>query len=110
MPYIITMTPRCECGEHHHGSDGTKRAVATIEQARDAAADIIYRQHDGTSHFDHFDAATYMPDTGGSIGPLPNGTVIEVRAVSWPELGQLAGRPYHFAEYGQTIDAYNQEN
>jgi hypothetical protein len=35
---------------------------------------------------------TPLPESGGTVGPLPNGTVIEVEQVGWSELARLAGR------------------
>ncbi len=75
MPYIIETTEP----QHIDEPRVTRVAVATLNEARDAAADIIYRQHDGvTSHFDAFDTATYLPEQGGTI-PLPSGATIDVR-------------------------------
>lgn len=57
------------------------------------------------------------PESGGTIGPLPDGTVIEVAPVTLPELATSANVPLpdysqtdlagHALATGRIIDAYN---
>jgi hypothetical protein len=82
MSYIVTTTRT----SYYRGVPGSSalttvpRTVATFEEARDAAKDIII---DGPSRnrVDSFIFDTYhLREPGGLIGPLPDGSVIEVRA------------------------------
>jgi hypothetical protein len=53
---------------------------------------------------------TALPESGGTIGPLPDGTVIEVERVSWLSLLKAAFPDHdHGDVYGEDeiIDAYN---
>lgn len=101
MPYVITTKtpaslcsdaePACQCPD----PDGcatvtTRRAFATLNEAmRDVIAE--------------YEAATGKPvpprfglfASGGTVGPLPDGTVIEVERVDWPRLaGGIDGGAY----------------
>ena len=92
MPYIIETryadcpTPR-ECGE----CDISRTAVTTLDEARDCAAQAVESapaaQAVGSATDDRLwsarDAALTLDESGGSIGPLPDGTVIEVTQVCW---------------------------
>src|SRR6185295_18290227 len=90
MPYVITTW---------HNEDAapmpvipkpkdTRTAIATLDEAREAA----YYEVDATSPeqpslvCDEAEQARNLPDSGGTIGPLPDGTVIEVRPVSWADI------------------------
>lgn len=61
------------------------RAVASLEEA----AKVIYTaagQQTTPSDWSYDQCLCKLPDSGGSVGPLPDGTVIEVEAKSWFEL------------------------
>lgn len=107
MPYVITTTtpPRCpDCGEpihltdsrawwNHDGLSGEcwrmsmdgpgedfrpvpRHAVATLDEARDHVHEMRgYPQS-------VWQAIAEMPEGGMTVGPLPDGTVIEVERVS----------------------------
>ncbi len=51
-----------------------------------------------------------LPKTGGTIGPLPDGTVIEVERIGFPELGDRVGRLGRLMARTDIIDAYNAQN
>src|SRR5262245_5521435 len=100
MPYIVTVKREdhieglgLECVGH------SRRAVATLDKAREAARPIIeaawpegsvklaasYDDADESTlrfHDAHADVDS-LPESGGTIGPLPDGTVIEVLPVVW---------------------------
>lgn len=53
-------------------------------------------------------------ESGGTIGPLPDGTLIEVKFASWQQLGALMGTAQAVIDnllddncHGEIIDAYN---
>ena len=96
MPYIITTRPDCGCGwgslcdnqtgcgASFHEDRSTSHAVATLEEARDAALDIMwpYTYDKHACRFEITAEIGHLPESGGTIGPLPDGTVIEVERVS----------------------------
>jgi len=101
MPYVITTATPLRGEPVHESLDRiTRTAVATLEEAREAAAEVA-----GTAYSDEWimahanrgtvapliDAAWDLPESGGTVGPLPDGTVIEVRRRSWPDLQADAG-------------------
>ena len=81
MPYIITTT----ADDPHVGTPAMERvtvtriAVATLDEARRITA-REYREH--VHRFMGFDTR-WITESGGTVGPLPDGTVIEVQSVSW---------------------------
>ena len=69
----------------------TQVAVVTLDEARIAAADACSEHHDPGYHgCDHTDAEQ-LPATGGTIGPLPDGTLIQVRPTGRAALALDAG-------------------
>jgi hypothetical protein len=80
MPYIVTTKRPAkvdhdeERAEREHVS---RRAVATLEEARD----FIYSLCAETDVDDEriADDIDRLPESGGTVGPLPDGTVIEVK-------------------------------
>jgi hypothetical protein len=54
--------------------------------------------------------AETVPESGGTIGPLPDGTVIEVTPQTWGQLSQAAG-PQYRNRYAMSnvaiLDAFN---
>jgi hypothetical protein len=112
MPYIITtkrQTPFGRAGGQTIGGPVdvivSRRANATLEDARESARDAT-AAHCGDYALAEWDEmALTLPESGGTIGPLPDGTVIEVK---WAGLGDLAfaiGRM--LAPDEKIIDAYN---
>lgn len=79
MPYIITTYPEPTMAP---GFVGTRRAVATLEEAREAAY-VAARHHDDTDDGEYETAAHRIDEAGGTVGPLPDGTVIEVTRVAY---------------------------
>jgi hypothetical protein len=78
-----------------------RRAVATLDEAHD---------YIGTMTDDDavWNDARHVIESGGTIGPLPDGTVIEVRHVDWIAMRTLAGRlPVRTHDKPEVIDAYN---
>jgi hypothetical protein len=85
MPYIIETSRGCGyCTHCGYGSEpsaeclhktSTRTAVATLEEANRAAYE---HQRSADSGIGRFNAQT-VPESGSTVGPLPDGTVIEVR-------------------------------
>jgi hypothetical protein len=107
MPYVITIRtafndPRLACcGRDAADCDcespvefPTRTAVATLEEAR-AAAFRTVTDTPGYASCIGFptDAAiaTALTADGGTIGPLPDGTMIDVRPADWELLRHLSG-------------------
>lgn len=91
MPFTVTTTrPDALDAAHHRLGIATeassrvvsRRAVATLEEAQAWA-------HGGMDMF--YEAALAIPETGGKVGPLPDGTVIEVEPVAWADLNEVTG-------------------
>jgi hypothetical protein len=92
------------------------RAVATLEDAQRRAQVLVENAPDYVTDTYHpfAEEARWVPFSGGTVGPLPDGCVIDVRPVSWAELCDLAGLSWasykdscwHHAA-GPIIDAYN---
>lgn len=86
MPYIIcTNMPGCLPEQEPH-------AAATLEEARGAACNEIERTPmTATDETRLLRDAMSLPESGGVIGPLSDGYVIDVQRVTWSELRDLAG-------------------
>lgn len=77
MPYIVTIHPTIDgAGQTTTRLEEeltTRRAVATLDEALDRS--LVAREKWATLESD-----------GGTIGPLPDGTVIEVERVRWSDI------------------------
>jgi hypothetical protein len=91
VPFIVTTT---RLDLKLHGEFVSRRAVATLEEARGLAALPC-----GISNPSHFHQAVRLPESGGTVGPLPDGTVIEVE----PGRGQQRMRQ-DLREWGVSMD------
>ncbi len=127
MPYIITTTTP----EHHEtltvqGRNAeaqvgatifetvTRHAVATLDEAQEAAANELYDHaiNPGrTSQQAFYDGVADLPEAGGTVGPLPDGTVIEVERVGWSRMIEEIQKtdPAFMGHHDERvfIDAYN---
>jgi hypothetical protein len=84
MPYIIeTSTPRYHSAFGREVPHLTHTAVATLEEARKTIAPTILAA--SPNHVWH------LAEAGGTVGPLPDGAVIEVRPIEPFALGLEAG-------------------
>ena len=100
MPYIITtINPQ---GAAEQDSDGrsyyvptsTRTAVATLDEARMVGVKALPAAMTigGAGPNIAATKALYaLPQAGGTIGPLPDGTVVEVHQVDNARLAELAG-------------------
>lgn len=134
MPYLITTTtpdegtPNAEFYESYAHAV-TRRAVATLDEAL-FQVDAMLDHWDDTEHGSERDIwirslRTMVPEqvgmSGGTVGPLPDGTVIEVAQIGWINFERLTrhltGQPaselppitvFDDDDYRTTIiDAYN---
>lgn len=79
MPYIVTTLSPCHPPEAGH--DVSRRAVATLNEARGAVIQAIPEECPGLIPAKAIAVATqiaHLSEIGGTVGPLPGGTVIEV--------------------------------
>lgn len=123
MPYtIITKTPpttgamaccasTIAAGTCGHMLEQSRVAVATIEDVREWVRGEIEERDSGTSDAEWSDVLVDLTDTRSTIGPMPDGTVIDVQSVTWAELmGELLdadSRPPADIE-NRIIDVYNE--
>jgi hypothetical protein len=107
-PYIVTTRQPAkvdhdeERAEREHVS---RRAVATLEEARD----FIYSLCAETDVDDEriADDIDRLPESGGSVGPLPDGAVIEVEQTTWRDLGWVGATMPDSGIARSLTDAYN---
>lgn len=104
-PFVVTTNRGCDDVECHLGCRGRKisrRAVASLKEASSLADAIVQavaaRRGDdyleagyGAFGNDCFNLSAPGRDSGGTIGPLPDGTVIEVEQETWPDLFRMSG-------------------
>jgi hypothetical protein len=135
-PYVVTVTRACdhrEGGVHRSpascqrcGGSGalgvaSRRAFATLAGASGYADDRVARYFYGeyedrgkelpAEYFELSTAARELPAEGGTVGPLPDGTVVEVAASEWAFLAGEAGFDLkllrHLTER-QIVDRWNE--
>lgn len=114
MPYVITTSTH----NYPNGSGytvHTRRAVATLDEARSAAELAVIERHRASPRpwgRDWQAEADRLPDSGGTVGPLPDGTVIGVELVGWGAFvdyltdAEKLSEPIHGRE-AEVIAAYN---
>lgn len=136
MPYII-KTKQLKTGTYDESRSGmpgpiqthtlptlTQFAVATLDDAREYVQEITEGGLPDESRQDITRlllAARDLPDAGGTIGPLPDGTVIEVQRVTWEGMAFHTNMKPEFvrvlnhggdvdAFHARMIDAFNEGN
>jgi len=97
-----------ECGHPSYWTHGTpatestpafsvsRVAVVTLGEARHKAYAIGWDTpgfRDAAEFNGYMDACHALPDTGGTVGPLPDGTTITVEPVGWDVLAAETGVP-----------------
>lgn len=100
MPYIIRIIDppgRCAVCEdtapptmsHDQYERGT--AVATLDEALSNASTMVCDLLAGENFGQYQDQFRAIDESGGTVGPLPDGTVIEVERVKWQTVIEGAG-------------------
>lgn len=99
-PYLVTTKrPEVIYGDddcmHIAPEEESRRATGTLGEAREAAADEVLAVRDALEeHRDEWEqacepydslvvAALAIPESGGTVGPLPDGTLIQVEPVEY---------------------------
>jgi hypothetical protein len=89
MPYVVT-TKRRRQGFKVCGMDVlSRRAVATLDEATEALD--AHMKSAGANGDWRLVAICKVSESGGTVGPLPDGTVIEVERVEWDYLRRAVG-------------------
>ena len=94
MPYVIT-TSNMEAGTASGIARSQSRvAVATLEEARQSVWEIAdERDTTGRDVEGPVLACRSLTESGGTIGPLPDGTIIEVKPILPSDLWRAVGQP-----------------
>lgn len=90
MPYVITTkTPAVTVSDEACMRVLSRHAVATLEEARAAIlADLGDMNAIGGPEDELVGNVLDISESGGTVGPLPDGTVIEVEQIGWATLWQ----------------------
>lgn len=92
MPYVITTKRGREqvlvenFGPAHTYAEFSRRAVATLEEAREAIRVVADVQRNFPTAKPVYESARRLSKSGGTVGPFPDGTVIEVAPASYDDL------------------------
>lgn len=117
MPYVITTKARKSPDPVVHLQVISRYAVATLDEAHEAATLAVgVRRIIADPGGDHEAAcpawdepasvALALPASGGTVGPLSDGTTIKVDYGTWDDLVGPAGWGTHTTE-AAVVDAYN---
>ncbi len=115
MPYIIETSTHEPLNEHMALKTPTGSvAVATLDEAREAAAATVnaaWTDRDDAGIRPHYrmrNRALNLPGEGGTVGPLPDGTVIEVRKINGYTLaGEVANATGEPCRVFDAVSRYN---
>jgi len=116
MPYVIKTGPGGRFGNTPNAlAEGdelvSSYAVATLEEARSAIQTDLCDWHNATGPDDPAIVATLdLSESGGTIGPLPDGTVIEVEQVTRQALRSRTDRPHATGTDAEIVAAFNAYN
>lgn len=112
MPYLITTS----VDAHDDGLSVDillRRAVATLHNAHNRTWKMVSDSDMGRASMTVkgrklLDEALSITEDGGTIGPLPDGTVIEVTRLDWLHIEKASGHYIASADDLQpALDAYN---
>jgi hypothetical protein len=110
VPYIITTTFAWKSSTARHTMTDSRVAVATLDEAHQAAQDAIDAAGPIRSR-DTFRTlcwrAAHIPQAGGSVGPLPDGTTIEVEPTYYLTIAENLGLPSCPSNTADLLAAFN---
>jgi hypothetical protein len=129
MPYIIETSRGCGyCTHCGYGSEpsaeclhkaSTRTAVATLDEAADQIEHIADAWLDGVSEGNYtvethrqyrriIEACHAWDESGGTVGPLPDGTVIKVRQACYVEIAAAVdNKPATWGSEQAILAAFN---
>jgi hypothetical protein len=122
VPYIVTTWPEClACldpgtNPHHVAPPLSRRAVATleVEPLADVLRPLLRHSLKALQWVDMMNTLTALPESGGTVGPLPDGTTIQVEPTTYHALWHavpwdsgLRGGAFMETEYEQNIAGFN---
>lgn len=111
MPYIITTNEPFDAAVHVHRPAFTRRAVATLEEARQRVFEVCEDTYGiGRNVEAQILATRSITEEGGTVGSLPDGTVIEVKRVSRHDLEYIVGLEHHGITLDRVLEAFNAES
>lgn len=101
MPYIISIKDGRQTTSAH--------AVATLNEARDWTAGEVAAHTSDPAVAEHIvKAVDLLPEEGGTVGPLPDGTLIKVHPIAYSSLGGMVGlKAADLPTDQQILDAWN---
>lgn len=109
MPYIVTTRKpypyKAANAVPPDATIDTRTAVATLDDARGHAR-VSLGGALGWQVVEHRTAIDELPESGGTIGPLPDGSMIEVRPVDGMTLRGLVQAPAVWT-LDETLAAFN---
>lgn len=92
MPYIVTTTTPVEVADFNDPLPVESHvAVATLDEARDAAIEATGGAFSVAEHNAILAAVAAFTAEGGTVGPLPDGTTIAVEPAGWDRLRDESG-------------------
>lgn len=116
-PYIVMHRDRYPSQSDSSAPFGrlhSRRAVASLEEAQGAAREIVGNlgsfeavMEAPATQVDALDTITELPESGGKIGPLPDGSQIEVTPTDYGELAIEADDPALHQNW-EILAAYNE--
>ncbi len=117
-PFLVTVKRPCPGCAHvgkHPGATATANtssesrvAVASLKSAQLRAYAEVCQHTESAEEGRPFEVAVWaLPATGGTIGPLPDGTEIKVEATTYIDLWKASGEP-SFDDKAKILAAFNE--
>jgi hypothetical protein len=117
MPYIITTYLPGGCLDPVGAGQEPDacHAVATLDEALGHVSTTVCDLLAGENFGQYQDEFRAIGEAGGTFGPLPDGTTVEVEQVNWNRLADLASYDPLSGATGSRLaqailDAYNKEH
>lgn len=110
MPYVISTRGPAVEDTPINGWPTTRRAVGTLDEAQDTVREAVDRTaprnggEDWTISVAQFAA---IDKSGGTVGPLPDGTVIVVREMTYEDIYAVDPAVAEVPDAQAHVDAFN---